>query len=418
MMRRPRRTEWIVLGLALLACLGIAEAVLRGLGYSYPAFAAWAPERGRALRPGAEGWWTSEGRAYVRINQDGFRDRDHALDKGQGVYRIAVLGDSFSEAFQVPVDSTYWAILERELLDHVKAGEADPHWLPGLRESKAVEVLNFGVSGYGTAHELLVLRGEVWKYTPDLILLQIFPVNDICDNGADFSVPWSPVFELKDGAPVLDRGFLDHPPLRGRYPRLFRVADRVRNRSRVVQLAWEFQNRLRGPRFRDFYYEWPGEPTRYGVDPLVYLPPPDSSRIQAWQMTEALLVTMSQEVAARGASYLTFGVGAPDQVAPGADTRRALATCLGVRNLDYADDRIGALARRAGFWYLPLAGGMAEAAEGTGVFFHGFGDRQGLGHWNERGHRIAATLLAEWLAGGTECDPKPCMGAETTARAW
>jgi hypothetical protein len=42
-------------------------------------------------------------------------------------------------------------------------------------------VLNAGVSGFGTAEELLYLERELWKYSPDLVLLSFF-ANDAGDN--------------------------------------------------------------------------------------------------------------------------------------------------------------------------------------------------------------------------------------------
>ena len=47
---------------------------------------------------------------------------------------------------------------------------------------KKVEVINFGVSDYGTAQELIVLREKVWFYDPDFVLLAIFTQNDISNN--------------------------------------------------------------------------------------------------------------------------------------------------------------------------------------------------------------------------------------------
>jgi hypothetical protein len=33
--------------------------------------------------------------------------------------------------------------------------------------------LNFGIGGFGAAQELLLLRERVWKFDPDVIVLQI-----------------------------------------------------------------------------------------------------------------------------------------------------------------------------------------------------------------------------------------------------
>src|SRR3954463_7401785 len=72
--------------------LALAEAALRVAGFSYPNF--WQPDplTGSALRPGMEGWQRDEGRAYVKINSQGLRDREHPVAKPAGTYRIAILG--------------------------------------------------------------------------------------------------------------------------------------------------------------------------------------------------------------------------------------------------------------------------------------------------------------------------------------
>src|SRR5438874_2202497 len=87
---------------SVVVALALGEGALRLIGFSYPSF--WLPDEltGSRLRPGAEAWSRSEGEAYVKINSRGLRDVEHALQKPQGAYRIAVLGDSYAEAMQVP----------------------------------------------------------------------------------------------------------------------------------------------------------------------------------------------------------------------------------------------------------------------------------------------------------------------------
>ena len=99
------------------------------------------------------------------INSDGFRDHDFKVDKDPGVFRIAVLGDSFEEALQVELVDTWQKVLEGKLSNDLK---------------RPVEVYNFGVSGYGTDQEWLTLKEKVWKFKPDLVILA-FTTNDIGD---------------------------------------------------------------------------------------------------------------------------------------------------------------------------------------------------------------------------------------------
>src|SRR5271165_6450449 len=90
-------------GLCILGALLVMELAMRASGERFQAsFYASDSERGYALRPGAEGWNVSEQQNYVRINSRGLRDREHDLKRPDNTIRIAVIGDSESEAVQVP----------------------------------------------------------------------------------------------------------------------------------------------------------------------------------------------------------------------------------------------------------------------------------------------------------------------------
>ena len=146
MTKEQFRTKLVLILFGLLIGVTIAELGLRAVGYSYPGFYMPDATRGHALIPGMEGWYRKEGEAYVRINSAGQRDREHTKAKTADTIRIAVIGDSYAEAFQVPVEQAFWAIMEEKLRGS------------GVVPGKQIEVLNFGVSGYGTAAELLTLR--------------------------------------------------------------------------------------------------------------------------------------------------------------------------------------------------------------------------------------------------------------------
>src|SRR5918912_279301 len=126
----------------------IFELFLRAVGYTYPVFYQPDEVRGYSLKPGMEGWYRKEGAAFVRINSDGLRDREHSKEKPADVLRVAVVGDSYAEAFQVEQDKAFWSVMEKRLQE-----------CPALA-GRRVEVINFGVSGYGPTQELLTLRGK------------------------------------------------------------------------------------------------------------------------------------------------------------------------------------------------------------------------------------------------------------------
>ena len=175
----------------------LVEVALRIFGISYPVFTIIDPHRGFAHGPGAEGWQVREGWAYIQINSDGLRDREHPIEKREGTIRIAVLGDSYAKALQVPLEGGFWWILGQELASCL------------VLKDQQVGATNFGVGGYGTAQELLTLRHHVWKYDPDIVILAALTGNDITDNSKALrGNPTVPYFVLDDGALVLDDSFL------------------------------------------------------------------------------------------------------------------------------------------------------------------------------------------------------------------
>jgi lysophospholipase L1-like esterase len=89
-------------------------------------------------------------------NRLGYRDRDHAVAKPAGAYRIVVLGDSIAAGLHIESnEDVFPAVLERLLGDR------------GLR----AEVINLAVSGYNTQQEVETLRVRGLRYQPDLVLV-------------------------------------------------------------------------------------------------------------------------------------------------------------------------------------------------------------------------------------------------------
>ncbi len=322
---------------ALLALL-LGEAALRLAGISYPNFYRPDPDRGWALRPGAEGWWRQEGLAYVRVSSAGLRDVEHPIPKPAGRLRIAVLGDSCAEALQVPVGQTFWKLLERRL--------------PGCPAAagRAVEALDFGVAGYGTAQELLTFRAAAG----------------------------SRLRQTAAGRALY--GAYDH----------LRVLQLAKQGKRVVD-GWIGAAKARRQEHGEAMEE-------LGLDSAVYSPPRDREWADAWRVTEAMIAAMRDEAAAHGARFgvvlLTTGI----QVHPDPAVRAAFLRKLGLADLFYPDRRLAAFGQRAGMPVLDLAPPMQRLAARDRVFFHGAANTApGEGHWNAQGHATAARLIDDWL---------------------
>ncbi len=149
----------LLLLVGALGSIAALEVFLRATGYSQPIWYQADPQLGWSLRPGVRGKYVQEGQSTVRISPAGMRDRSHAVEKPRATYRIAVLGDSFAEAMQVEYKESFVWHLEQKL--------AACKFRPG----EEVEVLNFGVSGYGLAEAERLLATRALKYSPDLVLL-------------------------------------------------------------------------------------------------------------------------------------------------------------------------------------------------------------------------------------------------------
>ncbi len=229
-MKRAWGNVLLVLGGTAFA-VALLEIALRVAGISYPSFYMVDPVVGPTLRPGAQGWWTTEGRTFVRINSAGLRDREHARAKPPGTFRIAVLGDSYAEAFQVPAEDAFWSVAARDLAA-----------CPSLA-GKSVEAINFGVSGYGTAQELLTLQRRVWDFDPDLVLLEFTTGNDVRNNlRALENDPRVPYFVYRGNVLALDNGFLGSWRYGPAGRLLCALGYRLMGASRILQVANRAKN--------------------------------------------------------------------------------------------------------------------------------------------------------------------------------
>jgi hypothetical protein len=387
----PSRHLWwkrlLLVVAGLLAGLLLGEGMLWAVGVSYPLMYVPDPHCGTRLRPGFRFLYMKEGQAWVEINSDGQRDVERSRDKPPGTFRIAVLGDSYAEAFQVDRDATFWAVLERRLNETCFAET-------GIR----VEVLNFGVSGYGTTQQLQMLRHYVWPYEPDLVLLAFLTGNDLHDNTPELSDhPVRPFYVRKDGEWELDESFRQHPTYRHALSWRGRTRMSLVNRSRLLQTLLEMRRQWQQPAPRA---DGPGEETAEDTSSRIYLPPQDPRWDNAWETTEYVLQRMHEEVNEKGARFLVATLSNAIQVDPDPGVRDRWMDAHGVDDLFFPDRRIEAIGRESSFPVVLLAPRLQREAEEHGVHLHGFENtRMGTGHWNETGHRIAGEILARELCG-------------------
>jgi hypothetical protein len=162
------RKTAIVLLLALWT-LVFGEAFLRLIDPQalMPRYVTGTPYGIRGNVPGAVyHHYTPDVSVEYRINAQGMRDdRSFAEAKPAGTCRIAMLGDSYFVGYELDLRDTLAHRIEAQL-------RADGH---------KVEVLNFGVSGFGTAENLIAYQKMARRFHPDLVLMQ-WQVTDYDDN--------------------------------------------------------------------------------------------------------------------------------------------------------------------------------------------------------------------------------------------
>lgn len=103
--------------------------------------------------------WRQEGFSQSYFGEDGLRTPASVV-KAPGVYRIIVLGDSFVEGLQEPVEFSF----DKQLEDQLHAATGRP-----------IEVLNFGTVGFSTVQEYLLLKQMLPKYKADAVILAYTP---------------------------------------------------------------------------------------------------------------------------------------------------------------------------------------------------------------------------------------------------
>lgn len=354
------------------------------------------PVRGWALTPGYRGWYEEENRVWVAINTAGLRDREHDLIATPHVVRVAVLGDSFMEAANVPFEKSFVPMLEQAL---------DACLPPGRK----AEAFNFGVSGYGTYQQLLTYRQQVRRYRPDIVLLMAFMGNDLLDNSKELDVQLDgprPYLVLSGNGTVVELA----PAATERYPIHQRWRIAVTTRSKVALWLWQEWSALRESMRNEAATpaQSPRELEFEELDRYVLSPPQNPAMRSAWHVTETLFDFLAKETAADGAEFWMSTVPTAEQVHPDLENRRQYAARMRVPSLSYADDRVQSFAESRGIPFISIAGPLAANAASTGSFLHGGYNAEfppGTGHWNETAHHFAALTVAEQLCGRSRAVP-------------
>lgn len=108
------------------------------------------------LRPNLDTFFRGE---RLVSNSRGLPDKEYAIDKPDDVFRIAVVGSSWTMATSVELDETYHAILEERLND--------------IYAAQKFEVIDFALEFYGLGEMVANVRYKALDYDPDMIIFSI-----------------------------------------------------------------------------------------------------------------------------------------------------------------------------------------------------------------------------------------------------
>jgi hypothetical protein len=230
--------------------------------------------------PGAKGHYkTTEFDVEYSINSLGLRNRETTLAKPDGIKRILMLGDSFTEGDGVQSSETFSSRLQN-MLDTASTGQ---RW----------EVINAGVGSYSSLLEYLYLTRQGLRLNPDLVILN-FDLSDVYD---DINYTRLARFDAR-GVPVGVGPELEHVPANRLEAGLIGIKDFCKEHFRLYNFI-----RLRINRFLEGARRDMNVSADVQFDKYAFLRPQYAPRDSDWQLTFRYLLMIRDTLQARGIDF-------------------------------------------------------------------------------------------------------------------
>ena len=330
------------------------------------------PELGFVLQSNARIRLTNHFDYWVeqKSNSLGFLDREPAVPKPDGVFRVLVIGDSFVEAGQVGLAEKMQVLLETRLR--------------GALGTDKVDTVAFGYSGTGQSNQLSFYDGYSADIDADLVVLLFVP-NDFGDNSTVLT-------GIKDGWDPYRPPMLFYEPGEGgaTFTKVGIDADGPNHRLTLGAHNRQQEIMERYPETRALFGDWRLSSTapRAHLDCMFYADelPPVFRRALA--STEHVLRLFKERTKNRGGALLLVAI--PQVVAFYRDYCADDDSRYTFDKLNQLK-RITGIAERVGIPVLDLYPAFAERGDWRDTeFAHDF-------HWNALGHRWAAEAIADYL---------------------
>ena len=312
------------------------------------------PLLGYRLRGNQAGHCRGEhGLVSFRLNALGWNN-DHEYDtpRQKGRARIAILGDSYVESLYVGRGRRFFDLLEERL------GTA----------GHPTEVFTYGVSGYGTGQEMLLLESEVERHAPDAVVV-IFTPPDLVETACALAPsPEVPCFFGADADSLDYRRAVPHQPNR---------------RARALMSSALLRYAAIDLDLLDSFQRWRARNVRFA--PMMYALHPPEKWQEAWIVVEACLTRMARRCRARGIPFLVI-----PQPVIALESIRDIEAMPDGGDPELPARRLKELAQRESFAFFDLSGAFPGCDLKTGY------DRfraPRFGHWNEEAHAAVAVAL-------------------------
>jgi hypothetical protein len=142
--------------IAFLVTVGALDFYLQSAEIQFLALGIYDEKRGFRLMPHQKYSFFKEGFSISETTNFGYYGKDIQIDKPTDTFRIALLGDSYVEGFQVFDRDHFRSILQKNLAESY-----------GHR----VEVMNLGMSGFSLSDEYCYYSRFVKSLHPDLVII-------------------------------------------------------------------------------------------------------------------------------------------------------------------------------------------------------------------------------------------------------
>ncbi len=327
------------------------------------------PVFGSALVPNQEGLFVSETKEYsskVKVNSQGWPDIEHNLAKPEDIYRMLILGDSFVENFQVPLEKRFFRQLQDKL-------------------GNKFEIIAMGRGNTGTGSQYLTLKNYGLKYKPDLVIHMFYEANDVKNNSSSMqNDPFLPYFKID----AFDN-LVELPHSQRSLRKLAALKEFLTN-FRVIKLILKVRQNMMENREK--------LKSGYPIDYHIYDKDYSEEYTKSWEVTKRLILRTKMEVENSGSRYIFIAIPGSEQIRKNVqETIIKSYPKFSLDNIDFEkpDQILKAFCEKEKiecyFMLSSFKEYMNSKPQSQLYYFYD-------GHWNETGTNLAALFLYQIIS--------------------